>query len=91
MSKNDKLARLVSIDNSDLGSVAGGRGLDVYDSWAYQNIATDSCVDAVLAAAVKAGGVLPLGQHWDDAAWSRANDAANAAWNGPACSHYGWF
>jgi len=91
MSKNDKPARLVSIDTCALGSVAGGKGLDVSDSWAFNTIATDSCVDKVLRAAANAGLAVAQGQTWDDAAWSAANDAANAVWNGPACSYYGWW
>ncbi len=90
MKRNDKRARLVSIDNSVLGSVAGA-GLDVTDSWAYNYLASPSCYYAVRDAAVDAAIKVLDGGGGDDAVWSAANDAANAAWNGPACSNYGWW
>jgi len=93
MDKNRKLARLASIDNSVLGKVAGGKGLDLSDSWAFNNLSTWYCYDSVWDAAWRAGSKMG-GNHadaWDDAAWSAANDAANDMWNhGWPCIHYGW-
>jgi len=92
MRKNDKVMRLVSIDAAVLESVTGGRGLDLLGSWAYNHLASTSCQDAVLDAAVEAGNAKsdrPVPQ-WDDDAWAEANIAAYAAWNGPACRYYGW-
>ncbi|HJZ85030.1 MAG TPA: hypothetical protein VKN99_07640 [Polyangia bacterium] len=93
MNKKSRLARLVSIEKSALGSVVGGRRLDLADSWAFSYLAHGSCYREVLHSAAYAGyevggGVL---ESWPDAAWSAANDAANAAWNGPACRNYGWW
>ncbi len=91
MRSKDKLTRLASIDASVLGSVGGGYGLDVSDSLAFNNLATSSCVDAVLRAAAVAGNNQAQGKPWGDDAWSAANNAANAVWNGPRCSYYGWW
>jgi len=90
MNQKDKLARLVSIDNSVLGSVAGGKGLDVWGSWAFKHLTTDSCYNAVEDAAAYAGYKVSGRSEWSDDAWKAANSAANDVWNGPACSYYGW-
>jgi len=93
MNRNDKRTRLASIDASALGSVAGGRNLDLMDSWAFGYLSSPSCYRDVLHAAAAAG--FPLGggisDAWPDAAWNAANDAASAAWNGPSCANYGWW
>ena len=46
-------------------------------------------LDASWDAGVKVGGKNV--DSWGDAAWNASNDAANAVWNGPACSYYGWW
>ncbi|HJZ87503.1 MAG TPA: hypothetical protein VKN99_20150 [Polyangia bacterium] len=92
MNKKNKQARLVSIEASVLGSVVGGKGLDVWNYWAFDNLATYSCTESVWRAAANAGEDFAPGVNvsdWNDATWSVANDAANAAWNGPACAYYG--
>jgi len=96
MRSNDKVTRLAPIDNTVLGRVAGGYGLDVWDTWGYQYLATRGCSDALNNAAAKAGYQVsghfsPRWGTWGDDAWSAANDAANAVWNGPDCANYGWW
>jgi len=96
MGSKNKVTRLASIDNSVLGSVTGGYGLDVWDTWGYNYLATQRCGDAVNSAASRAGYRVsghfsPRWGTWGDDAWSAANDAANDVWNGPACSNYGWW
>ena len=94
MKKKNKLARLASIDASVLGSVAGGRGLDVWNEWTFAFLASNSCYEAVWKAGANAGQDFAPGVNvsdWNEATRGVANDAAYAAWNGPACANYGWW
>jgi len=82
MDKHGKRSQLASIDNSALARISGGDFLDeLVNSWSW-TFSSSSCQDAVLGAARDG---------WQASGWGAANDAAQGAWNGPACDYYGWF
>jgi len=90
MDEHRKQSQLASIDNSVLSRVAGGESLDdLFDSWSWA-FASQSCRDSVVDAArgaLRANGD-PNG--WEGGWWASASEAGLDAWNGPACSYWGW-
>jgi len=84
----DRKSHLASIDNSVLSRVAGGEDVfDVWDSWSWY-FASQSCKNEVIDAMGRAGQDAG-GSNVD--VWAAANQAGLDAWNGRACSFWGWF
>jgi len=90
MHKNDRRTRLACIEPSALGKVTGG-GLP-WDTWGWY-LSSPSCRDAVYDGAAWAGYKVGGSNidSWGADAWAAADNGANQAWNGPACSNYGWW